>query len=328
MRDVTIGQLMSVLGERSQFSVLAGGLRGLERTVTNAKVQRVGIALTGYLENVVSERIQLIGRSEMGYMDTLSTEVRKQTLSAFMAIGCPAVVVTADREPHAELVKLCEQDGVSLICTPLESTMAVTRLNHCLKTWLAPREVRHAVLVDVHGVGILLVGKSGIGKSEIGLELISRGHRLVADDMVILDQTSESAVVGHSPSLTQNHMEIRGLGIINIKDLYGVAAVRERKRVELVVELVEWSEMPTIDRLGLSIREMTLADVPVRHITLPVRPGRSLSLIIEVAARNRLLQHQGTHSAEAFAEQLRLHIARDSDPLTQTPFATGDDENE
>ena len=229
----------------------------------------------------------------MGYLETLNAQQRLETLTPFINIGFPALVLTADRDPPSELVQLCESAGVSLICTPLESTVAVDRINRSLRSWLSPRQVRHAVLLDVHGVGVLLIGKSGIGKSEIGLELISHGHRLVADDMVILDQTSSTAVVGHSPELTRNHMEIRGLGIINIRDLYGVAAVRERKRVELVVELVEWGEMPAIDRLGLSVREMALAGVPVRHITLPVRPGRSLSLIIEVAARNRLLQVQG-----------------------------------
>ena len=175
-------------------------------------------------------------------------------------------------------------------------------------------------------MGIPLLAR-GNGKSEIGLELITRGHRLVADDLVILEKTSRNSVVGHSPELTRHHMEIRGLGIINIRDLYGAAAVRERKRVELVVELVEWSEMPNVDRLGLDRRDMILAEVPVQHVTLPVRPGRSLTLIIEAAARNRLLQAQGTHSAEA-AARLGNQIASAHNPMTELPLSVVGDDDE
>ena len=169
---------------------------------------------------------------------------------------------------------------------------------------LTVSETVHGVLVDVYGVGMLLTGKSGIGKSEVALELISHGHRLVSDDVLHLQQVRPGVVVGHSPDLTRHHMEIRGLGIINIRDLFGSAAVRERKRVEQIIELLEWDPSEAYDRLGLDTQYLTLAGVPVAHARLPVRPGRSMRLVIEVAARNRLLQAQGTHSARAFADRL------------------------
>ena len=327
MDKVTVGELISTMADE-RFSIIAGGIGGLEKPIGQAKVQRVGIALTGFVENIESDRIQLMGRTEVGYLMTLPTAERVRIVEMLFTSGFPAIVLSAGLAPFPEINNLADEHGVAVITTSLESTIAIDRLNSAMFGWLAPREVRHAVLVDVHGVGILLVGKSGIGKSEIGLELITRGHRLVADDLVILEQASPTSVVGHSPELTRHHMEIRGLGIINIRHLYGAAVVRERKRVELVVELVEWSEMPNIDRLGLDKREMSLAEVPVQHVTLPVRPGRSLTLIIEVAARNRLLQLQGTHSAEVFAERLGAQIAEVHNPLTEPPLSIAGDDDE
>lgn len=327
MDKVTVGELISTMAD-DHLVIVAGGARGLEKPIGQPKVQRVGIALTGFVKNVEPDRIQLMGRTELGYLSTLPEAERTTLLKTVFSVGFPALVISAGLTVPEHIRRLSDEHGVALITTDLESTVVIERLNNAMFSWLAPREVRHAVLVDVHGVGILLVGKSGIGKSEIGLELITRGHRLVADDLVILEQTSRTSVVGHSPELTRHHMEIRGLGIINIRDLYGAAAVRERKRVELVVELVEWSEMPNIDRLGLDRRDMVLAQVPVQHVTLPVRPGRSLTLIIEVAARNRLLQAQGTHSAEAFAARLGNQIASAHNPMTEPPLSVGGDDDE
>lgn len=308
MSAVTVGELMSHLGEGRVFRMVAGGVRALGRLITEPTVQRVGVALTGHTEHLVRERLQLMGRSEADYLARAPSTVCLARLKSLVAVGFPALVLTAGQVPPGALIALCDDDCIALIQTELESIEATARITEALARWLAPRESRHAVLVEVFGVGMLMMGKSGIGKSELGLELVARGHRLVADDLVLLQQQGK-AVVGHSPELTRHHMEIRGLGIINIKDLFGAAAVVDEARVDLVVELVEWRADQSYDRLGLSNRRMTLAQTPVEHVTLPVRPGRSLSLIIEVAARNRLLQAQGTHSARAFAARLDAHIA-------------------
>ncbi len=307
--SVTIGELMGVLGANGVFRMVAGGVPALQRGVGQRTVQRVGVALTGHVEHLVRDRVQLIGRSEAGYLDAVPVDVRQGRLRGLVGAGFPGLVMTAGQVPYPELVDACDGAACALIVTDLESVEATDRIDAVLTHYLAPRETRHAVMVDVYGVGVLLIGPSGIGKSEVGLELVSRGHRLVADDLVLLLQHNEETVLGQSPELTRHHMEIRGLGIINIKDLFGAAAVRDRKRVELVVELVEWDADPMYDRLGVDTPEIEVLGVAVQHVRLPVRPGRSLALIIEVAARNRLLQVQGTHSARAFAARLGAHIA-------------------
>lgn len=306
--SVTIGELMGVLGQGGVFRMVGGGVAALSRHVGQRTVQRVGVALAGHGEHLVSDRLQMIGRSEGGFLDAMPAALRHDRLTTLLARGFPGLVITAGRAAPVELVERCDAAGCALLVTELESIEATARIEAALDRFLAPRETRHAVMADVYGVGVLLIGKSGIGKSELGLELVAHGHRLVADDVVILEQTDPQTVVAHSPELTRHHMEIRGLGIINIKDLFGAAAVRDRKRVELVVELVDWDADEPYDRLGVEQRVLVLAGVPVRHVRLPVRPGRSLTLIIEVAARDRLLQAQGTHSAQAFAARVRAHI--------------------
>ncbi len=328
MSQVTVGELMETLGGGGDFVVVAGGQRGLERLIGQRSVQRVGVALTGFIEHLVPDRVQAIGRSESGYLDALDPEERHTQLDRVFSVGFPVLVLTTGITPWPELIDLAESHGCALVATPLESTIATEQVNAALAGFLAPKEVRHAVLLDVHGVGVLLTGKSGIGKSEVGLELVARGHRLVSDDLVVLQQMNRRVVVGSCPDLTRHHMEIRGIGIINIKELFGASAVREHKKVEMVVELVEWDDRGDYERLGLTTDQTEIVGVGVDYIVLPVRSGRSLSLIIEVAARNRLLKAQGTHSAQAFAERLRQRIARADSPLTETRIDHGEGDNE
>lgn len=302
-QDVTVGEILGVSGIAEAFSVRAGGA-GLSRTVRERTVQRLGVALTGYTEHLEHARMQLMGRSEHGYLATLDAMAREALLTRIVSVGFPALVLTCGLPMPAELLALAPTHDLALIGTSLESPVALERLNEVLTQYLTPSESVHGVLVDVFGVGVMLIGKSGVGKSEVALELISHGHRLVGDDVILIQQEQPGLVIGTNPELTRYHMEIRGLGIINIRDLFGAASVRERKRVELVIELVEWEADGEYDRLGLDPHYLPLAGVPVSHIRLPVRPGRSLRLIVEVAARNRLLQAQGTHSARAFAARL------------------------
>ncbi len=275
-----------------------------ERCIGQPTVQRLGVALTGYVEHLDSDRVQMVGRSEHGYLCTLAPAALATLIERLVAVNFPAWVFTCGLEPPPELAAGIARHQQALLTTRLESPAATDRLNEVLTERLTVSETVHGVLVDVYGVGMLLTGKSGIGKSEVALELISHGHRLVSDDVLHLQQVRPGVVVGHSPDLTRHHMEIRGLGIINIRDLFGSAAVRERKRVEQIIELLEWDPSEAYDRLGLDTQYLTLAGVPVAHARLPVRPGRSMRLVIEVAARNRLLQAQGTHSARAFADRL------------------------
>lgn len=302
-QDVTVGEILGLSAIAEAFSVQAGG-SALSRHIRQRTVQRLGVALTGYTEHLDHDRVQLMGRSEHGYLATLDPESRAALLARIVAVGFPALVITCGLPVPVELLALAPAHDLALVATKLESPTALERLNEVLTQYLTPTESVHGVLVDVFGVGVMLIGKSGVGKSEVALELISHGHRLVGDDVILVQQEQPGLVIGTNPELTRYHMEIRGLGIINIRDLFGAASVRERKRVELVIELVEWAPDAEYDRLGLDTHYMALAGVPVAHIRLPVRPGRSLRLIVEVAARNRLLQAQGTHSARAFAARL------------------------
>lgn len=302
-QDVTVGEILAMPTIAEAFTV-HGGAPALARHVRQRTVQRLGVALTGFTEHLEHDRVQLMGRSEHGFLETLAPEERSALLGRIVGVGFPALVLSCGLSVPAELLELVAHHEFVLVGTHLESPAALERLNEVLTQHLSPRESVHGVLVDVFGVGVLLTGKSGVGKSEVALELISHGHRLVGDDVILVHQEQPGLVIGTNPELTRYHMEIRGLGIINIRDLFGAASVRERKRVELVIELVEWEVDGEYDRLGLDTHYQTLAGVPVAHIRLPVRPGRSLRLIVEVAARNRLLQAQGTHSARAFAARL------------------------
>jgi len=328
MSQVTVGELLKALGNSGEFTVVAGGENALNGTIRKRSVQRVGVALTGFVEHLVPDRLQAIGRAESSYLDALDAEERRAQLDQVLSVGFPALILTTGIQPWPELLELADLHGCALITTDDDSTIATDSLESALASFLAPREVRHAVLLDVHGVGVLLMGKSGIGKSEIGLELVARGHRLVSDDLVVLQQLNRRVVVGSCPDLTRHHMEIRGIGIINIKELFGASSVREHKKVEMVVELVEWDDQGDYERLGLTTDQTDVVGVAVDRVILPVRSGRSLSLIIEVAARNRLLKEQGTHSAQVFAKRLRESIARSDSPLSKARIDHGDGESE
>jgi HPr kinase/phosphorylase len=222
----------------------------------------------------------------------------------------PVVFVTKGQELPSGLLDAANRAGVAILRSPLKTNEFYRRLKPWLEDEFAPQTTLHGSLADVFGVGLLFIGKSGIGKSECVLDLVERGHRLVADDVVHLTRRPDGTVYGRGNELIRHHMEIRGLGIINIKDLFGVASVRERKKIELVIELVEWDPSHEYDRLGVEQDVLTIVGVDVPHAVVPVRPGRNMTTIVEVAARNHLLKLQGHHSAQEFAERLKDAIAK------------------
>ena len=261
------------------------------------------------MRQVHPERVQVLGATEISYLETLSEEAARTSVEAFFSLNPACVVVTKGLEIPAHAARGADRLGVPLLRTPLMSSAAIDQIQKYLELQLAPTASIHAVLMDVLGVGILLLGKSGIGKSEAALDLIMRGHRLVADDLVEVRRTSGSILVGWASELIKHHMEVRGLGIINIKDLFGVAAVRDEKRIELVLELIRWDQTDAHDRLGLDEMVYPILEVQVPLLRIPVSPGRNVSSIIEVAARNQLLQVRGHHSAREFQERLDRALA-------------------
>lgn len=303
---IPIGQLLEDATYDLKLELIAGR-EGLARTISHSRIQKPGLALTGFTEHLHSDRLQVFGNTEMSYLRTLSAEQQRTVLGKVFDSHLAGVVVTKGLEIPSPLIEGCERTKLALMRTPLVSSAFISQVQAFLEEALTATGSLHGVLVDVFGVGVLLLGKSGIGKSEIALDLVMRGHRLVADDIVNLIRRAGD-VYGHGNDLIQHHMEIRGLGIINIKDLFGVAAVRDRKKIELVIELVDWNPQAEYDRLGLDQEEINIVGVEVPHAVVPVRPGRNMTTIVEVAARNHLLKLRGHNSAVEFAERLSQAI--------------------
>lgn len=287
---------------------LIAGKKGMGKKITIPRIQKPGLALTGDVSNLHPGRIQILGKAEMRYLTSLTAKKQKTVIDQICDLDIACFVVTRDIEPLPALVKACGRRAIPLLCTKLLTSTFVNRATRFLEESLSSSTTIHGVLLDVFGVGVLLVGKSGVGKSECALDLILRGHRLVADDIVNVRRQPPSSLYGTGSEIIKYHMEIRGLGIINIRDLFGISAVRDRKLVELAIELAEWDPKAEYDRLGLDEERYTLLEVNVPIVHLPVRSGRNLSAIIEVAARNHLMKRSGHHSAREFQDKLGREI--------------------
>jgi HPr kinase/phosphorylase len=287
------------------------GEAGLGRPLRHPRVQKSGLALAGHFHGVVPTRIQVLGETELSYLDSLSGEARSVGARGFFSLGLSCVIITGDHDPPRALVSSAEATATPLFVTDSRSSRTINAVHAVLDDRLAPQTQLHGVLVDVFGIGLLLLGKSGIGKSECALELVMRGHRLVADDVVRCDWRPPGMVFGQPADLLRHHIEIRGLGVLNIKDLFGVTSVRERKRIDVVVHLAEWNDREEYDRLGLEQRFHAVLGVPVRELKVPVRPGRDMGSILEMAARNELLRRAGKNTSVEFVSKLegRLVVA-------------------
>jgi len=292
---------------------LLAGRRGLAREIHMSRVQRPGLALTGYTDYIRYGRVQIVGASEIGYLRTLRPVRRRQVLAKLARCRISCFVVTKGLLPPSELLEQAEARGIPVLLTPTESTPFVQQLSAWLEERLAIRLHLHSVLVDVYGLGVLIMGESGIGKSECALDLVDRGHRLVGDDVVEIKRMADT-LVGSSPDLTRYHMELRGLGVINIKDIYGVSAIRMSKKVELVVNLERWEAGREYDRLGLQGEKFLVLGVELPLIRMPVAPGRNTAILVEVAARNQLLKERGYDAAQRFAERVDDMLASRSAP--------------
>jgi HPr kinase/phosphorylase len=284
--------------------VLAGA-RGLSRPITNPRLQKPGLALAGFLEYVKPGRVQVIGSSEAQYLATLPQATAEERARALAGIQPPLIVISKGMEQTAALfVQPCEQAGVPLALTSVTTSTLIERLAATLEFLLAPREILHGDLLDIFAIGVLILGDSGSGKSECALELVHRGHRLVADDVVEIYRVRNEDLVGQAPEEVRGLMEVRGLGLISIEQLFGVVAVRDTKPIDLVVNLVAEGTGP-VDRLGLSENTIEILGLRRPRLTVPVAPGKSLSLLIEAATRKYLLGQRGM--PDAATEYLTRH---------------------
>jgi HPr kinase/phosphorylase len=283
---------------------LVAGSRGLDREIKHARIQKSGLALIGHGHGLVQARVQILGETELSYVETLTEEQQRTAAQHLFSLRPACVIVTRGVQVSRALIEAADATETPLIVCEERTSAAIATLHNLLDERLAPRTRIHGVLVDVFEVGVLLLGKSGIGKSEAALELVMRGHRLVADDVIECDYRPPGLVFGEPAPLLRYQIEVRGLGILDIKDLYGVTAIRERKRLDLVVRLEEASADHGVDRIGIELRTREILAVPIREVILPVRPGRNMSSIIEIAARNELLRQAGRDSARDFVERI------------------------
>ncbi len=300
------------LAKDNEFNLelrLLAGREGLDQLIDHTRVQKYGLALAGFTGFAHPRRVQILGNTEISYLRSLDDAACDHACCEFASLGLASVVVTKGLNVPDQLIAACEAEKLPLFSTPLLTSTFINNLQAFLGEQLAPSTSMHGVLLDVFSVGVMILGRSGIGKSECALDLVMRGHRLVADDIVHIKRRGHDVVYGSGAELVKHHMEVRGLGILNIKDLFGIAAVRDRKRIELVVELVEWREDEEYDRLGVEDRSFPILDVEVPLITVPVQPGRNISSVVAVAARNQLLKFEGHHSAREFEERLNRVLA-------------------
>ncbi len=310
----------SLLGARGagadlEFDLLAGA-SGLERSITLPYIQKTGLALAGFDEYLRPGRVLVFGESEVRYLERMDPALRRQTLTRLLAHDFPCVVMTLGLEPPADLVVEAERAGVPVLRTAANTPTTIARLTSFLEDQMAAREILHGVLLDILGLGVLITGESGIGKSECALDLVCRGHRLVADDTVEVKVRGESVLIGTCPELTRHYVEIRGLGLVNVTDLFGVSATRSSKRIELVVQLERWEVGRDYDRLGLTVDTMPILGVTVPVVRMPVAPGRNIAMLVEVAARNTLLRARGRHAARLLAERLEARLAEAADHVS------------
>jgi HPr kinase/phosphorylase len=290
--------------------VLYAGASGLDRTVDHPRVQKSGLMLVGHTQGLVRTRIQVLGETELSYLNGLDAQTRAERVAFLCSLGISLILVTRGVTPPDVLVQQAQRHGTPLAGSPTRSSTTINGLHMVLDRLLAPRARLHGVLVEVYGVGTLLIGPSGIGKSECALFLVERGHRLVADDLVELTRMPNSAVLGSPAPLLRHHLEIRGVGILNIRDLFGATAVRDEARVDLVVELCHWREDEVYERLGLDDQQMELLGTKISRLRIPVRPGRDMGVLLEMAARNHLLKREGLHGAKRFAERLERELGK------------------
>ncbi|CAG7648788.1 HPr kinase/phosphorylase [Paenibacillus solanacearum] len=292
------------------------GEEGLKRPITVADLYRPGLEMAGYFEFHPSERVQILGKTELTFFDGLSSEERMDRMVRLCSPeDTPCIIISRGLEPPIELLAAANERKITLARTGVATTIFTSRLTGFLENRLAPTTTIHGVLVEIYGIGMLITGSSGIGKSETALELVKRGHRLIADDAVEIRQTADFQLIGNPPELIQHLLEIRGIGIINVMTLFGAGAVRSSKKISVVCRLETWQQERQYDRLGLDEETTKIIDTDIPVVTIPVRPGRNLAVIIEVAAMNYRLKRMGYNAALQFTNKLTESLAEDMDDL-------------
>ncbi|HSO57008.1 MAG TPA: HPr(Ser) kinase/phosphatase [Paenisporosarcina sp.] len=308
MEQVTTKDVMEMFDLK-----LVSGHEGIGRHIAISDISRPGLEMAGYFTHYPANRVQLLGKTELSFFDMLLPHERVERMKKLCSPETPAIIISHDMNVPEELKIASNEEHVPVLTAKMATTRFSSLLTNFLESKLAPTTAVHGVLVDIYGVGILITGKSGVGKSETALELVKRGHRLVADDCVEIRQEAENTLIGNAPKLIEHLLEIRGIGIIDIMTLFGASAIRSFKRISMVIDLEIWDKNKTYDRLGIEEEKMKIIDTDLTKNTIPVRPGRNLAVIIEVAAMNYRLKRMGVNAAEEFSNRLNDVISQNED---------------
>ena len=304
MKDLVVRDLLERKRESLSLDLLAGQDH-LHRVIPGPETGSPGLVLSGYTERFPEGRIQVLGETEITYLRSLEAEQRRDAVELLLGFDVPVLFVTKGLEPPDALVEGASREGVPLVRTGLGTGEFFRRIKPYLEEEFAPRTSIHGSLADVYGVGLLFVGRSGIGKSECVLDLVERGHRLVADDVVMVSRRGNDVLIGRGHELAKHHMEIRGVGIIDVQALFGIRATRQQKRIEVMVQLEEWSDQASYDRTGLDADTTEILGVELPRVVIPLNPGKNITVIAEVIAMNHLLKYSGVETAQDFDREIR-----------------------
>lgn len=315
MHKITVQNLLEKRGKEFELTLLNENDSSLEQTITTAEIFRPGLALTGFFDRFASSRIQVLGETEIAYLETLSQDRLIEICDKLFNFEIPLIIISKGIAPPSVFVSQAQKYNTAIISSRLKTTELTNRLSGYLEHLFAPSINVHGTLVDVYGVGLLYTGKSGIGKSEIALDLIERGHRLVADDVVKITRTAPDVIIGTGSEMLGHHMEVRGIGIIDIEELFGIRSIRLQKRIEVEVNLSYWSDTKDYERLGIEDKKTTVLGVEIPIIKVPISPGKNITVISEVIAMNHMLKVYGENSALEFTKKLSQTLTRQS--LTQ-----------
>ncbi|MDP1677854.1 MAG: HPr(Ser) kinase/phosphatase [Bacteroidota bacterium] len=305
-QHITIGFLVEKNKNRLKLETLVNV--GMDNKVKEKSIHRPGLALAGYVGLFTYDRVQVFGNTEMLYLKSMPLEKRIESFNTLFKFEIPCIVITNNNDMDKELLKIAEDHNVPVFRSPFETTKFVYLLSDFLDDQFSQQSTLHGSFVDVYGVGLLFIGRSGIGKSEIALDLIERGHRLVSDDVVTITRKGENILIGTGTDLVKHFMEIRGLGLIDVQSIFGVRSIRFQKRIEVVVELMEWEPNGNFTRTGLDEEKINILDVEIPHVKLPIHPGKNVTVISEVIALNYLTKHYGYDAAQEFSKKLEKVI--------------------
>jgi len=312
MPGITVEKLYNSRNQELELTALNSNQAGMKKVIQHPDLHRPGLALTGFFERFSNKRIQVLGETEMAYMSRLSLERLAEVSRELFERDIPMVIVTKGITPRMEFVDAADRFYTGVFSSRLTTLELINRLSAYLEHVFAPSITVHGTLVDVYGVGLLYTGKSGIGKSEVALDLVERGHRLVADDVVRINRRGADVIIGTGAELLGHHMEIRGVGIIDIEQLFGIRSIRLQKRIEVEVNLALWSETEEYERLGVEAKRTTILGVEIPYVRVPISPGKNITVISEVIAMNHMLKVYGKDSAIEFSEKLSQRLSRES----------------